>query len=130
MARAHFGWVGKRGETDLEDEQTDILDLWANQVRNSTPEAIGIAFVLLECGCLKGGPFDANGDQAGPVAHREQVTDGEIKRCETCARDGGAMERVSKSFLLFFQPCSLSREEKDRIGAKIFCTSPNGGKED
>lgn len=114
----------------MEDNQTDILNIWASRIRSSNPEAIGIAFMLLECGCLKGGPFNANGDQVGPVAHREQVTDGEIRLCKECAADGGAVERISKPFLLFFQPCGLSEDEKNRIGAKIFCDSADGGKED
>jgi hypothetical protein len=51
-----------------------------------------------------------------------------MKLCEKCARDGGAPERIAEPFLLFFQPCCLSKEEREQIGAKIFCESPTSRK--
>lgn len=113
----------------LNKMQWNVVNKWLGHVRSSNPEAIGLAVLVFDCGCLQAGPFDANGDQAGTVVHLGQLIDDETKLCEKCVIDGGAQERVEKPFLLFFQPCPLGKEERDRIGAKIFCESPTSRKE-
>jgi hypothetical protein len=113
----------------LNERQWNVVNKWAGHVRSSSPEAIGLAILPFDCGCLQAGPFDANGDQAGPVVHLGQLIDSETKLCEECMKDGGSPARVDKPFLLFFQPCRLGMEERERIGAKIFCESPTSRKE-
>jgi hypothetical protein len=108
----------------MDEKQQATVEKYSLYVKGSNPEAIGVAFLLFDCGCLQGGPFDASGDQAGPITHLGQVAEGEIMLCSACISDGGAPERVTESFLLFFQPCSLTKKERDFIGAKIFCDSP------
>lgn len=114
----------KEGEQQMNEKHRATVENWANYVRNSNPEAIGVAFLAFDCGCLQGGPFNLNGDQAGPINHLGQVAEGEVKLCQACISDGGSPSRSAESFLLFFQPCNLTEEERDQMGAKIFCDSP------
>lgn len=108
----------------LNEAQWNAINKWVGHVRSSTPDAIGMAVLPFDCGCLQAAPFDVNGDRAGPVVHLGQYIDGETRLCEKCTEDGGAPERIDTPLLLFFQPCRLGKEERDRIGAKIFCESP------
>ena len=113
----------------LNEMQWNVVYKWVGHVRSSNPEAIGLAVVAFECGCLQAGPFDESGDQAGPVVHLGQIIEGETKLCVKCTGDGGAPDRVDRSFLLFFQPCRLGKEERDRIGARIFSETPTSREE-
>ena len=113
----------------LNEMQWNVVYKWVGHVRSSSPEAIGLAVLAFDCGCLQAAPFDVNGDQAGPVVRLGQLIDGETKLCEKCLEDRGTPERIDKPFLLFFQPCRLGKDERDRIGTKIFCELPTSRKE-
>ncbi|HQN20492.1 MAG TPA: hypothetical protein PKV86_15175, partial [Syntrophobacteraceae bacterium] len=98
---------------------------FAKHIRNTNPIAIGVAYLVLDCGCMQGGPFDENGDQAGPLEHFLTQSEGDsIKICAECMKDGGPPERVIESAMLFFDPESLTDDQKETICSKIFCESP------
>lgn len=106
----------------MNEGQKSTLENFAKHIKETNPVAIGVAYMLLDCGCIQTGPFDEHGSQAGPIEHfLTKVEDGNIKLCPQCMNDGGPHQRVSESGLLFFDPMQLSDSEKEWIGNKIFC---------
>jgi hypothetical protein len=109
----------------MNDKQQRTVQNFAKHITNTNPKAIGVAYLVLDCGCMQGGPFDENGDQAGPVEHFLTQGEGDsIEICAECMKDGGPPERVIESAMLFFDPESLTDDQKDSICNKIFCESP------
>jgi hypothetical protein len=109
----------------MDEKQQDTAQKFAEHIKHTNPKAIGVAYLVLGCGCLQGGPFDENGDQAGPIEHFLTQSDGDsIKICPECVKDGGPPERVTESVLLFFDPDSLNTAQKHFICSKIFCDAP------
>jgi hypothetical protein len=108
----------------MTDNQRMTLEKFAAHIKNTNPVAIGVAYMVLDCGCLQGGPFDEHGDQAGPIEHFLVQASGEtIKICQPCMDDGGKADRVAASGLLFFSPEELEDVEKQWLCNKIFCES-------
>ena len=111
----------------MNERQQDTVQKFAAHVKHTNPKAIGVAYLVLGCGCIQGGPFDENGDQAGAIEHFLVHGNGDsIKICPECMKDGGPPERVSESALLFFEPGTLTNTQKEWICNKIFCESPPG----
>ncbi len=109
----------------MDEKQQDTAQRFAEHIKLTNPKAIGVAFLVLGCGCLQGGPFDENGDQVGPVEHFLTQSSGDsITICPECMKDGGAPERVTGSALLFFEPDSLTTAKKHWISSKIFSETP------
>lgn len=106
------------------DDQVRTAQKFAAYVESTNPDAVGIALLFLECGCIQAGPFDADGDQVGPVKHLGQTDHGEIRICPECVDDGGDPQRVSNSAIIFFQPSRWTDEEKESISMKIFSETP------
>ena len=104
----------------IHDDQMKTAQMFAAYVESTNPEAVGVALIFLECGCVQAGPFDAHGEQVGPVKHLGQTVRGEIRICLECVDDGGDPQRVSSSAIIFFQPFKWTDEEKERISMKIF----------
>jgi hypothetical protein len=109
----------------MNEKQQDTAQKFAEHIKHTNPKAIGVAYLILGCDCLQGGPFDENGDQAGPVEHFLTQSDGgSIKICPECAKDGGPPERVTGSAILFFDPDSLTTAKKHWLCSKIFSEGP------
>ena len=109
----------------MDEKQKSTVEKFAAHVQHTIPEAIGVAFLMLGCGCLQGGPFDENGDQIGQIEHfLMQNNGGSIRLCPECTQDGGPPERVIKSALVFFEPDKFSDDQKQSICDKIFCEAP------
>lgn len=106
----------------MNEDQKSTLEKFAHHIQQCSPYAIGIAYMILDCGCLQSGPFDEHGDQAGPVEHFLTHSSGDsIKICSKCVEDGGPPQRVRESGLIFFEPDTLSDLQKQWICSKIFC---------
>jgi hypothetical protein len=111
----------------MNESQQSTVQKFAAHIKHTNSSAVGVAYLVLGCGCIQGGPFDENGDQAGPIEHFLTQGNGEsIKICPECVKDGGPPERVAESALLFFDPVAFSDSEKNWICSKIFCESPPG----
>jgi hypothetical protein len=108
----------------IQDQQMKTVQMFAQYVHKTNSDASGVAYMFFECGCVQGAPFDAGGDQVGPITHLGQTIRGEIRVCGECVKDGGAPERVTKSALIFFNPSALTEEERERISDRIFVDSP------
>ncbi len=109
----------------MDEKQQDTAQRFVEHIKLTNPKAIGVAFLVLGCGCLQGGPFDENGDQVGPVKHLLTQSSGDsITICQECMMDGGAPERVTGSALLFFEPDRLTTAKKHWISSKIFSETP------
>jgi hypothetical protein len=109
----------------MTEKQRITVEKFAAHVQHTNPKAIGVAFLMLGCGCLQGGPFDENGDQVGQVEHfLMQDNGGSIKLCPECIKDGGPPERVTNSALIFFEPDQFTDDQKQVICDKIFCEAP------
>ncbi|NLI82003.1 MAG: hypothetical protein GX443_09990 [Deltaproteobacteria bacterium] len=105
--------------------QMRTAKMFAHHMERMHPGAMGVALIFLDCGCIQGGPFDAEGNPMAPLTHLGQTEKGEIKVCEDCLRDGGAPERVTDSSLIFFRSGEVSEEKKAWIGKKIFSQGRN-----
>ena len=111
----------------MTEKQRSTVEKFAAHVQHTNPKAIGVAFLMLNCGCLQGGPFDENGAQVGQVEHfLVQTNGGTINLCPECVADAGPPERVTKSAMVFFEPDKFSDQEKKVIRDKIFCDAPPG----
>jgi hypothetical protein len=111
----------------MDETQQSTVQKFAAHIKHTNQKAIGVAYLVLGCGCIQGGPFDENGDQAGPIEHfLMQSNGGSIKICHECMKDGGPPERVTESALLFFEPDALTNTQKDCICNKIFSGSAPG----
>jgi hypothetical protein len=109
----------------MNEKQHRTVENFAKHIKHTNPNAVGVAYLVLSCGCMQGGPFDQNGDQAGPIEHFLTQSDGDsIKICAECMKDGGPPERVVESAMLFFDPETMTDEQKERLCNKIFCESP------
>lgn len=104
----------------MRDDQMKTARMFAAYVESTNPEAVGVALLFLECGCVQAGPFDMRGDQVGPVKHLGQTVHGEIRICPECVDDGGDPQRVAGSAIIFFQPSKWTDDEKQRVSTKIF----------
>ena len=112
----------------MDEKQQKTVQQFAEHIKHTNPQAIGVAYLVLGCGCLQGAPFDENGDQAGPIEHFLTQSNGDsIKICPECANDGGPPERVTGSALLFFDPDNLTTAKKHWICSKIFSETPTEG---
>ena len=111
----------------MTEQQQSTAGKFAAHIKETNPKAIGVAYLVLDCGCLQGGPFDEDGNQAGQIEHfLMQDNGGSIKLCPECVKDGGPPERVVKSALLFFDPDNFTADQKNEICGKIFCEAPQG----
>jgi hypothetical protein len=111
----------------MNEKQKDTVEKFAAHIKHTNPNAIGVAYLVLGCGCIQGGPFDHNGDQSGPVEHFLTQSNGDsIKICQECMKDGGPPERVTESLMLFFEPESLTNNQREWLCNKIFCEVPPG----
>lgn len=110
----------------IHDDQVKTAQMFAAYVESTNPDAVGVALLFLECGCVQAGPFDAHGDQIGPVKHLGQTVHGEIRICPECIDDGGDPQRVASSAIIFFQPFKWTDDEKQRISTKIFSDTLHG----
>jgi hypothetical protein len=109
----------------MNETQQNTVEKFAGHIKHTNPKAIGVAYLVLGCGCLQGGPFDENGDQAGPIEHFLTQSNGDsIKICQECMKDGGPPERVTESLLLFFEPESLTNNQREWLCNKVFCEAP------
>jgi hypothetical protein len=109
----------------LNEKQQRTVENFAKHIKHTNPKAIGVAYLILGCGCMQGGPFDENGDQAGPIEHFLTQGDGDsIKICPECMKDGGPPERVVESAMLFFDPETVTNEQRDWLCNRIFSESP------
>jgi hypothetical protein len=109
----------------MNGNQQETIEKFAAHIKETNPKAIGVAFLMLGCGCLQGGPFDENGDQVGQVEHfLMQNNGGSIRLCPECMKDNGPPERVVKSAMVFFEPDKFTDDQKTSICDKIFCEAP------
>jgi hypothetical protein len=107
----------------VEERQLETAQMFAKYIESTNPAAIGVAMMFFECGCSQGGPFDDDGNQIAVITHLGQTIEGEVRICEECLNDGGAVERVTKSALVFFRPHQVTEEQRARISEKIFSDS-------
>lgn len=111
----------------MNESQKNTIEKFAAHIKHTNSDAIGVAYLVLGCGCIQGGPFDKHGDQAGPVEHFLTQTDGgSIKICPECMKDGGPSERVVESLMLFFDPEGLTDNQREWLCNKIFCETHPG----
>ncbi len=111
----------------MNEKQQNTVEKFAAHIKHTNPKAIGVAYLVLGCGCVQSGPFDENGDQAGPIEHFLTQSDGgSIKICPECMKDGGPPERVTESLLLFFDPESLTNNQREWLCNKIFSETRPG----
>ena len=108
----------------MNDEQMKTARMFAGHIESTTPDAVGVALIFLDCGCIQGGPFDENGEQIGALTHLGQTMHGEIRICQECMENGGSQQRVVDSGIIFFKPLSIDEEKKAEISRKIFSEKP------
>lgn len=108
----------------MSDEQMKTARMFARHIESTIPDAMGVALIFLDCGCIQGGPFNEDGEQIGALTHLGQTIHGEIRICQECMEDGGSQRRVVDSGIIFFQPSSIDEEKKTKIGQKIFSEKP------
>jgi hypothetical protein len=108
----------------MNEEQHRAVENFAKHIKQTNPGSIGIAYLVLSCGCLQGGPFDEDGEQSGPMAHILTKSHGDaIEICADCMADGGSPERVVESAMLFFNPAATTSDQKERLCSRIFSDS-------
>jgi hypothetical protein len=109
----------------MNEKQQRTVENFAKHIKHTNPNAVGVAYLVLNCGCMQGGPFDQNGDQVGSVEHFLTQSDGDsIKICAECMKDGGPPERVVESAMLFLDPETMTDDQRELLCKKIFCESP------
>ena len=78
------------------NQNTTPFDNACYRIFNEHPDAIGIAFKWLDCGCALLCGVDAGGDPTGLLVHVDVQTipgTGRLKTCPYCRRDRG-LDRV------------------------------------
>jgi hypothetical protein len=104
----------------MNEAQLGITKAYANKIQASHTEAAGVAFVVLDCGCIRAAPFNMAGDQAGGVAMLRVIIGEKRRTCQKCQRDkGNNPARVQESTFLWFEPCPLSKKERNLMAQKI-----------
>ena len=99
----------------MDEKQQKTVQQFAEHIKHTNPQAIGVAYLVLGCGCLQGAPFDENGDQAGPIEHFLTQSNGDsIKICPECANDGGPPEE-SPARSSSFDPDNLATAKRHWI---------------
>jgi len=121
----HFLQINEDRQTmSMSDEQMKTARMFARHIESTIPDAMGVALIFLDCGCIQGGPFNEDGEQIGALTHLGQTIHGEIRICQECMEDGGSQRRVADSGIIFFQPSSIGEEKKAKISRKIFSEKP------
>ena len=104
----------------MDETQLALTKAYANKIRSSNTEAAGVAFLLLDCGCIRAAPFNRPGDPAGGVAVLRVIIGDKRRSCQRCQKDkGNNPARVQESTVFWFEPCLLSKKERKLMEKKI-----------
>lgn len=86
------------------------------------PKTVGIFVLELNCGCAKLGGCTKKGDQSTPIFNlsSKPISKRGALICLNCLNDGGGINRVLESYLVFKKGITLSKDEKTNIASKVF----------
>jgi hypothetical protein len=80
-----------------------------------SPDAIGVAVIRLDCGCLKMAAVDKDGEPASKVImYRDRAE----SICDKCKEDNGAYTRIGVQFIHWIDP-ELEENKKHMILEKV-----------
>ncbi|MDJ0809352.1 MAG: hypothetical protein QNJ48_13200 [Desulfobacterales bacterium] len=95
------------------------------QILNAYPEAIGVAYKVLDCGCALLCGVSASSQPLGPLRHlsgQPRPSDRRAPICLKCKRDDGLRNRVVREGI--FWPGTISErpelELRNLIGRSVF----------
>lgn len=104
----------------MNEAQLGISRSYADKIQSSNREAVGVVLLLLDCGCIRAAPFDCRGELLGRAALLRVIAGDKRRICQKCRKDeGNNPARIQESTVLWFQPCSFSKREKEKMAKRI-----------
>ena len=104
----------------------DLISLAARFIRENHPATVAVAFMELDCRCIKMCGFSAGGQLLSPVTlvlDRKAISKDRPPVCSACSKDGGISLQRLVGHGLIWTGAAAGRTSEDlrlRLGRQIF----------